>query len=566
MTATDEFLNYSAYRFAPLSGLKELRVSLLEKGAQAQLKGTILLSTEGINLFVAGRPEAARALLAEIRRVPGLEDLNPKESFSDHQPFTRLLVRIKREIIAFGVDGIEPGKRTSPKLPAQELKKWFDEGREFFLLDTRNDYEIKLGTFRGAADLGIKHFRDFPKASQGLSEEAKKKPLVMFCTGGIRCEKAGPYLESQGFEQVYQLDGGILKYFEECGSAHYDGECFVFDQRVGLDPSLQETPSTQCFVCLEPLSAADQQDSRYTLGRSCPFCFKTSEEQMALAIDRRHALLRHATTPLPGSEPYENRRPLDVPARLAGATLVDFLCGILPHVSRTFWEQQAANGRLVDRQDRAVSAESRVTPGERYFHRMPLESEPPVNADIRVVYEDGAIVVLEKPAPLPVHPCGRFNRNSLQRILEKAYAPQKPHAAHRLDSSTSGLMVFARTRRLAGLLQPQFEKGEVEKRYLARVHGHPPEDAFECTLPISEEVGEIGSRTASASGLPSHTLFRVQERFSDGTSLLEIRPLTGRTNQIRVHLWEMGWPICGDLLYLPGRKLGQAQTTSLDGP
>ena len=126
------------------------------------------------------------------------------------------------------------------------------------LLDTRNDYEVKLGTFKNALPIGIDHFREFPDAVRKLPPEMKEQPIVMFCTGGIRCEKAGPFMEREGFENIFQLDGGILKYFEECGGAHYDGECFVFDQRVGVDPSLQETESTQCFRCQTPLTEADQ--------------------------------------------------------------------------------------------------------------------------------------------------------------------------------------------------------------------------------------------------------------------------------------------------------------------
>lgn len=244
--------NISCYRFAPLSGLNELRERLIRLCDEGQLKGTILLSQEGINLFVAGTRGRVNSLVNELRTIPGLEDLTPKYSESTHQPFTRMLVRIKREIIAFGVEGIDPGRRTSPKLPAATLRKWLDEGRPVTLLDTRNDYEVKLGTFEGAIDLGIRQFRQFPDAVAGLPEPMKEQPIVMFCTGGIRCEKAGPFMESVGFKNIYQLDGGILKYFEECGAAHYKGECFVFDQRVGVDPALRESDAALCFVCQTP--------------------------------------------------------------------------------------------------------------------------------------------------------------------------------------------------------------------------------------------------------------------------------------------------------------------------
>ena len=188
-----------------------------------------------------------------------------------------------------------------------------------------------------------------------------------------------------------------------------------------------------------------------------------------------------------------------------------------------------------------------------------------MNADIRVLYEDQAIVVLHKPAPLPMHPCGRFNRNTLQHILGEVYRPYSPRAAHRLDANTCGLVVFSRTKHIAGMLQPQFERGEIDKVYLARVQGHPIEDRFSCTAPISVASGDLGSREIDeAGGLRSRTDFRVLERFADGTSLLDVVPLTGRTNQIRVHLWHLGWPIVGDPTYLADRQLGDTQTHALD--
>jgi UPF0176 protein len=230
-------VNFSAYQFAPLADLPALQARL----RKVALAGTILLSPEGINLFVAGARAALETLLAEIRRVPGLADLTPKESISAAQPFGRMRVKIKPEIITFGVPGIDPARRPAPKLAARTLKQWLDEGRAVTLLDTRNDYEVRAGTFRGARPIGIRHFRDFPQAVRALPPELKHQPIVMFCTGGIRCEKAGPFMQQEGFAEVLQLDGGILKYFEECGGAHYEGDCFVFDERGGVDPALRET-------------------------------------------------------------------------------------------------------------------------------------------------------------------------------------------------------------------------------------------------------------------------------------------------------------------------------------
>lgn len=234
-------LNLSAYKFVPLDRLPERRDALRELCGRQPLKGTILLAEEGINLFVAGERAATDALLALLRSWPGLADLTPKESLSETQPFGRMLVKIKREIIAFGVEGIDPSRAPAPRLAARTLKQWLDEGRAITLLDTRNNYEVRAGTFRGAVPADIEHFRDFPAALRALPASLKSHPVVTFCTGGIRCEKAAPLLQREGFSEVYQLEGGILKYFEECGGAHYEGTCFVFDEREGVDSALQAT-------------------------------------------------------------------------------------------------------------------------------------------------------------------------------------------------------------------------------------------------------------------------------------------------------------------------------------
>ena len=562
-----KFANIAAYKFVELPELRSLRARLLALCQGWELKGTILLSVEGINLFVAGEREKIDFLLAELRSLPGLADLQPKVSETDHQPFRRMLVRLKKEIIAFGVEGINPAQRTSPKLAAKELKQWLDEGRAVTLLDTRNDYEVKLGTFKNALPIGVDHFRNFPDAVRKLPAAMKEQAVVMFCTGGIRCEKAGPFMEREGFKNIFQLDGGILKYFEECGGSHYDGECFVFDQRVGLDPSLQETEATQCFRCQTPLTEADQADARYVPGQSCSYCFKSPAEQMALTLAQRHEAIRRAVTPLPGSQPRDNYKPLNVPEDCDGRTLIEMLGRVVKNVSQEYWAAECMRGRIVNLEQQPIAATQIVRAGERYRHVFPNVTEPDVNGAVEILHEDEALIVVNKPAPLPMHAGGRFYRNTLQHILNAAYHPQKPHPAHRLDANTTGLVLVTRTRHFAAKLQPQFVRGQVEKTYLVRVRGQPAEDAFSCDAPISTESGELGSRTVDeANGQPARTKFRVRQRFADGTALLEARPLTGRTNQIRVHLWHLGLPVCGDAVYLPGKKIGDTQTLGVDDP
>lgn len=273
-----KILNIAAYKFAPLTNLEERRERLRDFCREIGLRGTILLSPEGINLFIAGDRPSVESLLEVLRRDPEIGNLEVKESFNDYQPFNRMLVRLKKEIIAFGIDGIDPLNKTSPKLEPQELKRWLDEGKPCTLLDVRNDYEIKLGTFENAVPIGLDHFRNFPDAVKELSEEAKDQPIVMFCTGGIRCEKAGPLMEQAGFHHVYQLRGGILKYFEDCGQDHYQGDCFVFDKRTALNPALEETEATLCYACQMPLTAEEQQSPHYVPSISCPNCYDPTEE------------------------------------------------------------------------------------------------------------------------------------------------------------------------------------------------------------------------------------------------------------------------------------------------
>ena len=268
-----KYLNISAYHFKNLAAeaLPQLRYHLKEKALELKLKGTILLSSEGINLFLAGLPTAIGEFQAFLKSETEFKELIYKDSYSEEQPFTRMLVRIKQEIIAFGQEGIAPVHEKAPYVEPEQLKHWYDEGKDMIILDTRNDYELRLGTFKNAVDLKIKHFRAFPEAIQKLPASFRKKPIVTFCTGGIRCEKAAQYMRKAGFEEVYQLEGGILNYFEKCGGAHYEGECFVFDKRVAVDPGLRETNTIQCYACRSPLTVAEQQNSPGV----CPYCGHT---------------------------------------------------------------------------------------------------------------------------------------------------------------------------------------------------------------------------------------------------------------------------------------------------
>ncbi len=558
-----QVVNIAAYKFVTLDRLEERRTVLRALTERLGLKGTILLSEEGINSFLAGSRQAIDEYLSTLRQEPEFADIEVKESLSDDQPFSRMLVRIKKEIIAFGVDGIDPREKTSKRITAKELKQWYDEGREFTILDTRNDYEIELGTFKNAIPAGVNHFRDFPEAVEKLPEEFQDRPVVTFCTGGIRCEKAGPFMEQAGFRDIYQLDGGILKYFEECGGEHYDGDCFVFDKRVALDPELNETDTELCYACLSALTIEEQQSEQYVPGESCPKCFKTDEEAMEVRIARRHAAIADVTAPLPGSEPYENRRPLNVSGRFDGATVREFLAASRTHLSDEQWERIVSDG-LLQLTGAAIQLTDIVRAGNELVHVEPNTVEPDVCVAIEIIHEDDEIVVVNKPAPLPMHPCGRYNKNTLVELLNEVYRPQRLRPMHRLDANTTGVVIMGRTRKVAAAIQPQFEAAEVRKTYLAQVHGHPPDQEFVAEDDISIEPGSQGARETTASGLSARTNFVVREQLDDGTTIIECWPKTGRTNQIRLHLANLGYPIVGDPLY--GEQKRDVSTLPIDAP
>jgi UPF0176 protein len=557
--------NISTYLFAPLSGLESLREELLASCKEWELKGTILLSAEGINLFVAGAGESIDRLLEKLRSIRGLEGLTPKVSLSDSQPFNRMLVRIKKEIISFGVEAVRPADYTSPKIAAKELKRWLDEGKPVTLLDTRNDYEVKLGTFKGAIDPNIKTFRGFPDAVRRLPEELKDQPVVMFCTGGIRCEKAGPFMEMEGFKNIYQLDGGILKYFEECGGDHYDGDCFVFDQRVGVDPGLSESDHAICFACQAPLSREEQEDPRYVQGKSCPHCHVDEAEMLAQRIASRQEKLRVVCDPLPGSVPQENRRAVTIPASHDKRELLGALIDLFPQVSPGELEQWCDAGRFVTYSGVVRGKEHVVHAGERVLQIFPPKVEPWVSADIRVIYEDDALIVVRKPAPLPMAEVGPFHRNTLQYLMSQVCElPHVPRAVNHLDTSMTGLVVFARTRHLCRVLKRQLIDGAAERVFLVLVTGHPEKDQFFCDSPIPS-----GSKPREGEDevvVPSRSDFKVLERRDDGTALLEAVARTGCADQIRIHLSRLGFQVVGEPEFVRGRLLGEMLDFDMDVP
>jgi UPF0176 protein len=247
-------LNISAYKFVPLPDANVLRESLLATALELSLKGTILLAEEGINLFLAGPASDVRGFVAQLHQDARFADISPKESWSDTQPFKKMLVKVKGEIIRMNYPTIRPSEGRAPAVTPAAVKRWLDqghddEGRPVVTLDTRNDFEVDAGTFAGAIDWRITKFTEFPQAVLDHKAELEGKTVVSFCTGGIRCEKAAILMQELGLDHVYQLEGGILKYFEETDGSHYQGSCFVFDARRAVDAHLSPTPEAVNGSC-----------------------------------------------------------------------------------------------------------------------------------------------------------------------------------------------------------------------------------------------------------------------------------------------------------------------------
>jgi UPF0176 protein len=274
-------LNLSAYQFVTLEANAQWRPLVTARCNALGLRGTILLAPEGINLFVAGTHDNVRAFIEYIRHDPLFEgkfaQLQFKESVSATQPFRRMLVKLKKEIITMKKPAIRPEEGRAPSVDARTLKSWLDRGhddagRPVVMLDTRNAFEVDVGTFDAALDYRITKFSEFPEVIEKNRTDLDGKTVVSFCTGGIRCEKAAIHMKEVGIEHVYQLEGGILKYFEEVGGAHYHGECFVFDYRTALDPTLAPTATVQCFGCRAVVTPEGQQSPLYVPGKTCAAC------------------------------------------------------------------------------------------------------------------------------------------------------------------------------------------------------------------------------------------------------------------------------------------------------
>lgn len=276
-----QYVTCALYKFVALPNYGSIRHPLLDVMTDNQVFGTLLLAAEGINGTISGTRENIDTVLDWIGQQPGLENIDTKESFDDEIPFYRSKVKLKKEIVTMGVEGIDPKQVVGTYVKPADWNALISDP-DVLVVDTRNDYEVKIGTFKNAIDPKTTSFREFPEWANNNIDRAKTKKVAMFCTGGIRCEKSTAYMKEQGFDEVYHLEGGILKYLEEVprDQTLWQGECFVFDNRVAVDHDLKRGSYDQCHACRMPITEQEKMLPSYAEGLSCHHCFGTvSEEQ-----------------------------------------------------------------------------------------------------------------------------------------------------------------------------------------------------------------------------------------------------------------------------------------------
>ena len=283
-----QFIVCALYEFATLEGFAELQRPLLEKMLQHDVRGTLLLAQEGVNGTIAGSREGIDAVLLWLKSDPRLAEIDSKESISDVMPFKRTKVKLKKEIVTMGIEGIDPKRVVGTYVDPKDWNALISDP-DVLLVDTRNDYEYQVGTFENAINPNTDSFREFPEYVANHILPKKPKKVAMFCTGGIRCEKSTAYLKEQGVEEVYHLRGGILKYLENVDESEtlWRGECFVFDDRVTVNHQLERGGYDQCHACRLPITEADKVSEDYVSGVSCPYCIdKVTDKKRASFAER----------------------------------------------------------------------------------------------------------------------------------------------------------------------------------------------------------------------------------------------------------------------------------------
>ena len=285
----------SFYKFVDLDGLPEIKESLLSFCGKNSIDGTFILASEGINATVAGPREGVEGLIAYLESDTRLSGAQYKLTYNEKSPFHRLKVKFKKELVPMGIDGVRPQRLSGQRVPPEQWNELISRP-DVLLIDTRNDYENRVGTFRGAVNPETAHFREFPEYVRENLDPEEQKEVAMFCTGGIRCEKATSYLLRRGFKRVYQLEGGVLSYLERIPSEQslWEGECFVFDDRTSVSHSLSRGTWSTCRNCRAPVSPEDRESEMFREGISCPHCHSKLTPERISSLEERQKQMRIA--------------------------------------------------------------------------------------------------------------------------------------------------------------------------------------------------------------------------------------------------------------------------------
>ena len=292
----DKYIISTFYKFLVLENYKELKIKFDKSLSKINIKGTILLANEGVNGTIAGSESDLKKFFLYMDKFSQFKDITPKFSSSNKNPFLRMKVRLKKEIVTIGIPEVSPSNLVGKYLNVEEWNEFLNE-RDSMIIDTRNDYEVSIGTFKNSINPKIKSFRNFPNwVQKNLIDKkvSKKSKIGMFCTGGIRCEKSTSYLKQLGFENVFHLDGGILKYLEnvKTDENEWKGECFVFDYRVSLNDSLEKGEYDMCYACRMPLSKENKKNKHYLKGQSCEFCYDQTTVKQKKRFNEREKQIK----------------------------------------------------------------------------------------------------------------------------------------------------------------------------------------------------------------------------------------------------------------------------------
>lgn len=291
-SATNNIVVAALYKFTRFADFEQYREPILNTMLDNEVKGTLLIAAEGINGTISGTRHGIDTVLDYLRTIEAIGSFVFKESYTSEQPFYRTKVKLKKEIVTMGVENIDPLQSVGRYVKPSDWNALISDP-EVILIDTRNDYEVQIGTFKNAVNPQTETFREFPEYVAKELDPSKHKKVAMFCTGGIRCEKSTAFMRQQGFEEVYHLEGGILKYLEEVPvtESMWEGDCFVFDNRVSVNHNLEKGDYDQCFACRMPITTSDQQSPAYIKGESCPHCIdKATDEQKARFREREHQM------------------------------------------------------------------------------------------------------------------------------------------------------------------------------------------------------------------------------------------------------------------------------------